>query len=91
GTNTPNPNFNLHTEDTANAPGNSKIRGLEAELTVKPTDGLTMGASYAYTYTHIPPTPNPQDAGKLTQVFVVFTPRNAASGFVDYGVPVGGG
>ncbi|MCW6531403.1 TonB-dependent receptor [Sphingomonas sp. MMSM20] len=91
GTSTPNPTFNLHTEDTANAPGNSKIRGVEAELTVKPVDGLTMGASYAYTYTHIPPTPNPQDAGKLTQVFVVFTPRNAASGFVDYEMPVGGG
>ncbi|WP_240334371.1 TonB-dependent receptor [Sphingobium estronivorans] len=85
----PNPTFNLHTEDTANAPGTSKIRGIEADFTTNPIDGLTIGASYAYTYTKIPATPNPQLAGNpLTQVFVVFTPRNAASGYIDYEVPV---
>ena len=42
---------------TINAGGITKIRGIEAELTVKPTSGLTLGASYAYTYTKIPPIP----------------------------------
>jgi len=94
GTTTPNPNFNLHTENTANAPGISKIRGFEADLTIRPVDRLTLGASYAYTYTNIPKTPNPNPGptfGVSTQVFVVYTPRNAASGFVDYEMPVGGG
>ena len=56
---TPNPTYNLHTENTANAPGVSKIRGIEAQLTIKPVQNVTMGASYAYTYTHVPATPNP--------------------------------
>ena len=33
-TNPASPTFNLHTEETRNAPGTSKIRGVEAELTV---------------------------------------------------------
>lgn len=94
GTTTPNPNFNLHTENTANAPGISKIRGFEADLTIRPIENLTLGASYAYTYTNIPKTANPNPGptfGVLTQVYVVYTPRNAASGYIDYEVPVGGG
>ncbi|OAN57336.1 TonB-dependent receptor [Sphingomonas sp. TDK1] len=89
---TKNPNYTKHTENTGNAPGTSKIRGIEADLTVKPVNGLTLGASYAYTYTKIPPTPNSLLPGSpLTQVFVVYTPRNAASGFIDYELPVIGG
>jgi iron complex outermembrane receptor protein len=87
GTTIPNPTYNLHTENTANAPGNSKIRGFEAELTAKPVPGVTMGASYAYTYTDVPETPNPNPGptfGQLTKVFVVFTPKHALSGFFDY-------
>ncbi|MEA3060456.1 MAG: iron complex outerrane recepter protein, partial [Sphingomonadales bacterium] len=84
------PTFNLHTEETRNAPGTSKIRGFEADLTVKPVESLTLGASYAYTDTKVPPTPNPFLPGNpLFQVFVVFTPRHAAAGFVDYERPVG--
>jgi iron complex outermembrane receptor protein len=93
GTTTPNPNFNLHTENTANAPGMSKIRGFEVDVTVRPIEHLTLGASYAYTYTKVPLTPNPNPGptfGVPTQVFVVYTPPNAASGYVDYEVPVGG-
>ena len=89
GTTTPNPTFNLNTVDTANAPGTSKIRGLEIELTTRPFDGATLGGSYAYTYTNVPPTPNPHLAGNpLVNVFVLFTPKNALSGFFDYEVPV---
>jgi iron complex outermembrane receptor protein len=90
GTTTPNPTFNLHTEETRNAPGTSKIRGAEAELTVKATQNLTLGASYAYTYTHIPPTANPFLGNILYQVYVVYTPRNAASAYADYTMPIGG-
>jgi len=90
---TPNPTFNLHTENTANAPGVSKIRGIEADLTVRPIDHLTLGMSYAYTYTNVPTTPNPNPGptfGLPTSVYVVYTPRNAVSGNIDYEIPVGG-
>ena len=88
GTTTPNPTFNVHTENTANAPGTSKIRGIEAQLTVRPIENLTMGAAYAYTHAKIPATPNPNLGGVLYQVYTVYTPRNAASGYVDYVLPV---
>jgi iron complex outermembrane receptor protein len=91
---TPNPFFNKHTEETANAPGNSRIKGIEAELTVRPFTGLTLGASYAYTDVKIPATPNPL-AGPLFgvpyQVFSVYTPKNAVSGSFDYELPVDAG
>jgi iron complex outermembrane receptor protein len=90
GTTTPNPTFNLHTEETRNAPGTSKIRGAEAELTVKATQNLTLGASYAYTYTKVPPTANPFLGNILYQVYVVYTPRNAASAYADYNMPISG-
>jgi iron complex outermembrane receptor protein len=84
------PTFNAHTEETINAPGTTKIHGVEADFTLRPVDSLTLGASYAYTYFKVPPTPNPLLPGNpLTQIFIVYTPRNAASGFVDYEVPAG--
>lgn len=91
GTTTPNPTFNLHTENTANAPGVSRIRGLEADLTIRATRNLTLGASYAYTYTNIPLTPNVNPGplfGVPTRVFVVYTPKNAASGSIDWNSPI---
>jgi iron complex outermembrane receptor protein len=82
------PTFNLHTEETRNAPGVSKIKGIEADLTMRPIDALTLGASYAYTDIKVPPTPNPFLPGnRLFQVFTVFTPKHAASGYADYEVP----
>ncbi|MFT3977294.1 MAG: TonB-dependent receptor [Sphingomonas bacterium] len=90
-TNPASPTYNLHTEETRNAPGVSRIRGIEAEVTVRPVENLTLGGSYAYTYTKVPATPNPFLNDQLYQVYVVFTPRNAASGYIDYEVPVGGG
>jgi iron complex outermembrane receptor protein len=82
------PNSSVNTLETVNAPGITKIRGIEADLTVKPMTGLTLNASYAYTYTKIPPVTNPF-TGVLQDVFIVFTPRNAASGSADYERPVG--
>jgi len=88
GTNTANPTFGLHTEETRNAPGTSKIKGIEADLTLRPIDALTLGASYAYTDIKVPPTPNPFIAGNpLFQVFTVFTPKHAASASADYEIP----
>ncbi|HET9628021.1 MAG TPA: TonB-dependent receptor [Novosphingobium sp.] len=92
GTSATNPNFNKHTEETANAPGNSRIKGVEAELTVKPTSNLQFGMSYAYTDVKVPATPNPLTGplfGIPYQVFTVFTPKNAVSGSIDYELPVG--
>jgi iron complex outermembrane receptor protein len=79
---------NVNTLETVNAPGTTKIRGIEADLTVKPTEGLTLTASYAYTYTKIPQVLNPF-TNVLQDVFIVFTPRNAASGSADYEMPAG--
>ncbi|GGE87611.1 TonB-dependent receptor [Sphingomonas prati] len=79
---------------TINAPGITKIRGIEADLTVNPLEGLTLGASYAYTYTHIPRIPITYTAGGqsttvLQQFYIVYTPRNAVSGTIDYALPLG--
>ncbi len=85
---------------TINAPGKTRISGIEADLTVKPAEGLTLTASYVYTYTKIPPvsiTANARNAlGVITgtstvlqDFFIVFTPRNAASGAIDYELPIG--
>ena len=53
-------------------------------------EGLNVGASYTYTYTKVPLTPNPFLGNTLTPVFVVFTPENAFSGSLDYDMPIGG-
>jgi iron complex outermembrane receptor protein len=79
---------NVNTLETVNAPGTTKIRGIEADLTVKPVQGLTLNASYAYTYTKIPQVLNPF-TNVMQDVFIVFTPRNAASGSADYEMPAG--
>ncbi len=90
---------------TFNAPGTTKIRGIEADLSVKPLNGLTLNLAYAYTYTDIPPisvtysapgiiiapalTPTAAQSTTVDQKFyIVFTPRNAASGSIDYELPI---
>lgn len=84
------PTFNLHTEETRNAPGTSKIRGVEADLSVRATNFLTVGGAYTYTYTKVPPIADPFLPGNpLYQVFVVYTPSNAVSGYADFDVPSG--
>ncbi|WP_277984567.1 TonB-dependent receptor [Sphingomonas faeni] len=72
---------------TINAPGITKIRGIEADLTVQPVDGLTLTAGYAYTYTKIPPVLI-ASTGVYQNFYIVFTPRNAANGSIDYTMPI---
>ena len=85
-----NPNYNRHYEETVNAPGTSKIKGFEADLTVRPLRALTLGASYSFTDVKVPATPDPFVPGNpLFQVYTVFTPKHAASGYVDYEIPTG--
>ncbi len=88
-------NTSINILRTINAPGNTKIRGIEADLTVQPIDGLTLNASYTYTYTKIPPVLITYTAGGIStnvyqDFYIVFTPRNAASGQIDYVLPIGG-
>ncbi|MBP6031671.1 MAG: TonB-dependent receptor [Sphingobium sp.] len=80
-----------HNLETINA-GTTKIRGLETDLTVRPIEGLTANLSYAYTHVKAPSAPNPLLPGNPIQpLFVVYTPKHAASGGIDYAMPVGGG
>jgi iron complex outermembrane recepter protein len=80
------PGSTRNTVETVNAPGTTKIRGLELEGTLRLTDDLTVTGAYAYTYTKIPPTVNPFN-NLLQPVFIVFTPKNAASAGIDYARP----
>ena len=92
-----------NTLETVNAAGTTKIRGIEADITVRPTNNLSLGLSYAYTYTKIPPAENtvqeaqniaanPANTAKVFQdVYIVYTPKNALSGSIDYELPIGGG
>ena len=87
---TPQPNGSTrNTLETINAPGVTKIKGVELEGMVQVTPELRLSASYAYTDTKVPPTVNPF-SGQLQPVFIVFTPRNAGSVAADYATPLGG-
>jgi iron complex outermembrane receptor protein len=91
-----------NTLETVNAEGVTKIKGIEADLTVRPTDSLSFGVSYAYTDVKIPPARNTvqeQLNASLTpavttpvfqDVYVVYTPKHAVSGSIDFATPVGG-
>ena len=80
---------NVNVLRTINAPGITKIRGIEADVTIRPFDGLTLTGGYAYTYTKIPPVLI-TSTGVFQNFYIVFTPRNAASGAIDYELPVDG-
>jgi iron complex outermembrane recepter protein len=86
--NAPVANTTRGTIETTNADGNGRIKGIEADLTVTPLGGLTLSGSYAYTDVHLPPAPNPFMGNVLTPVYAVYTPDHAASGAVDYQLPV---
>lgn len=83
------------TTETTNAPGNGRLKGVEADFTLAPMPGITLSASYAYTSVHIPPTANPfpQTNGVVSttpvKIYPVYTPEHAASGSIDFEVPQG--
>lgn len=89
-----------NTLETVNAAGTTKIRGIEADLTVRPADGLSLGMSYAYTYTKVPPARNtvqeqlnasltpPVTTQVFQNVYILYTPKHALSGSIDYDIPV---
>jgi iron complex outermembrane recepter protein len=78
------------TSETVNAPGNGRVRGFEADLSLAPIAGLTLSANYAYAKVRIPATQNPfpQANGALITVpvpiYATYTPEHAASGSIDY-------
>jgi iron complex outermembrane receptor protein len=80
------PTNGSHIEQTTNA-GKTKIRGVEADLTVRPFQQLTLGASYAYTWWKAPSAVNPILGGPPQQLYIVYTPKHAASGYADFEVP----
>ncbi|MCZ8135650.1 MAG: TonB-dependent receptor [Porphyrobacter sp.] len=77
---------NVSNTETRNAPEQRKIKGIEADLTVVPTRGLTLTANYVYT--DAPPTPvrNPF-TGNTELVFASFTRKHAGTLAVDYEFP----
>lgn len=98
----PQPNGTVrNTLETVNAEGKTKIRGVEADLTIAPVEGLTSTLSYAYTYAKIPQARNtvqeqlnislnPVNATPVYQdVFIVYTPKHALSGSIDYQTYIG--
>jgi len=87
------------TQETTNAPGTGHLHGVEAELTLMPVDGLTLSASYAFNSVTIPNTANPFPVvsngtsiinPNPVKIYPVYTPRHAATGSIDYEVPLGG-
>jgi iron complex outermembrane receptor protein len=87
---TPQPNGSTrNTLETINAPGTTKIKGVELETTWLATDKLSFSGGYAYTDTELPPTLNPF-SNQIQPVFIVFTPRNAANVALDYSRPIKG-
>ena len=75
-----------NTLETINAPGTTKIKGIELEGTAVITDNFTVSGSYAYTDTEVPPTRNPF-SGVVQQVFIAFTPKNAFNIAADFHAP----
>ena len=98
----PQPNGTVrNTLETVNAQGITKIKGVEADLTVTPVEGLSTTVSYAYTSAKIPQArntvqeqlnaslPTPITTPVYQDVFIVYTPKHAVSGSIDYQTYIG--
>lgn len=80
---------NINSVETINAPGITKINGVEVDAVARVTDQLQLSASYAYTYTNVPDAADPFRPGSpRVPVFIPFTPRNVVNGAIDYELPV---
>jgi iron complex outermembrane recepter protein len=86
------------TTNTVNAPGTGRVKGVEADFTLAPAKGLKLNLSYAYNNVTIPATLNPFPIPNSGGLFITVpipiyqseTPKHAASGSVDYDVPMKG-
>jgi iron complex outermembrane recepter protein len=90
----PNGASNINSVETINAPGTTRIKGVEIDAIGRVNDQLTLSGAYTYTYTKVPNTIDPfRPAAGPVPVFIVFTPRNVVNGALDYEVPMafGGG
>lgn len=86
------------TTNTYNTPDNGKISGIEAELKIAVTKGLTVGGAYTYAYTRVGAAINPYPQAKADGTSVidltphpqqdVNTPLHSASGQIDYELPL---
>lgn len=76
------------TIETVNVDGHGTIKGFEADLVVMPVEGLTLTAAYAYTKGDLAQAANPFAGNALQTVFVVYTPKSAFSGAIDYSLPL---
>jgi iron complex outermembrane receptor protein len=98
----PQPNGTVrNTLETVNAEGTTKIKGIEADLTVQPLEGLSSTISYAYTNVKMPQARNtvqeqlnaslnPANTTPVYQdVFIVYTPEHALTGSIDYQTAIG--
>ncbi|WP_369059395.1 TonB-dependent receptor [Caulobacter sp. 73W] len=84
-----------NTVETVNAPGTSDIRGLEFDVSGRITENLRASFAYAYTETNVPDARNPFPAsancpacGTIQPVYIIYTPKHALSGSLDYVQPL---
>ena len=89
---------NRNTVATVNAPGTTDLNGLEIEGNFSITEDLGLTFSYAYMDTHVPPAQNPfpqtaacPSCGAVQPVYIIYTPKHAVSGALDYIYPLGSG
>ncbi len=76
-----------NTVETINAPGVTQIRGIELDANWNVTDNLSVSFAYAYTDTNVPRAVNPF-SGVSQNVYVIYTPLNAASASLDWEHPL---
>jgi iron complex outermembrane receptor protein len=81
-------NNNRGTTETTNA-ATGRTRGVEADFSVQPIEGLTLSASYAFTKTTLSQAFNPFTSAMAT-IYPLYTPKNAGSVSVDYERPAFG-
>ena len=85
------PGNNRGTLETTNTAGSGRTKGVEADLTLAPVNGLLVTLGYAYTNITLPSAPNPFVSGNpLVKVYPLYTPGSAGSAALDYELPVAG-
>ena len=78
-------NNNRGTLETTNA-ATGKTKGVELDLTVAPTEGLTVSANYAYTKVELSKAFNPF-TNTQSVIYPLYTPENSGSVSIDYERP----